>query len=568
MIKIYSASADTTITNSYKSDMITRGTGSNMGSADILEVFSLYGQASGSSDELARILVSFKTEDISADRTSGHIPSSGSVDFILKLYNAPHSFTLPKNYTLEAKPVLQTWQEGRGLDMDEYKDETYESEGANWIYAASGSKWLGHATNLSGESVGGSFFDDELADNDTTDNGLPGLRRVYKQDFVDGTEDLEINVTELVEEWMAGTISNYGFIIKLSGTYEAYVSGSNIVETDGVITGPQTDSNFSPNNITGSQDSFYTKKFFARSSQYFYKTPRIEARWDDSKKDDTSNFYVSSALAPELDNVNTIYLYNYVRGQLQNIPAVGDSDIYVAFHTGSGKTNLDPVPCEIQDLVKGQTSEDFHTFVTGGYVSTGIYSASVVVTSSLGSNNYYFPVWQYGTEETTQGLDPNNRGMTTLVTGSAITAKTFDTEQGNPSPTYVNHMNNIKSSYSTSEKARLRLFVRENDWCPTIYTVAQKEQRDLKIIEDSYYKVYRTIDDFEVIPYGTGSSAAPQALGNNQTFTRLSFDVSGSYFDLDMSLLEPGYSYGIKFVHYINGGYREQSEVFKFRVEE
>lgn len=568
MIKNYSASADTTITNTFKNNLITRATGSNMGAADVLEVFSVYGQASGSSDELSRVLIRFDTDTISSDRTLGKIPASGSVDFFLKLYNAPHAFTTPKNYTLEVKPVFQSWEEGHGLDMDEYSDETYELEGANWIYAASGSKWLGHATNLSGESVGGSFFDDELADNDTTDNGLSGLRRLYTQDFVDGTEDLEIKVTEIIEEWMGGSPQNYGFIIKLSGTHEAYVSGSNIVETDGVVTGPQTDSNFSPSNITGSQNSFYTKKFFARSSQYFFKTPRLQARWDDSKKDDTNNFYVSSALAPELDNVNTIYLYNYVRGQLQNIPAVGDSDIYVAFHTGSGKTNLDPVPCEVQDLVKGETSEAFHTFVTGGYVSTGIYSASVVVTSSLGSNNYYFPVWQYGTEETTQGLDPNNRGMTTLFTGSAIVPKTFDTEQGNPNPKFVNSMPNLKTSYATHEKARLRVFTRDNDWCPTIYTVAQKEQRDLKIVEDSYYKVYRTIDRYEVIPYGTGSSTSPQALGNNESFTRLSYDVSGSYFDLDMSLMEPGYSYEIKFVHFINGDWREQSETFKFRVEE
>jgi hypothetical protein len=56
-------------------------------------------------------------------------------------------------------------------------------------------------------------------------------------------------------------------------------------------------------------------------------------------------------------------------------------------------------------------------------------------------------------------------------------------------------------------------------------------------------------------------------LGNTETYTRLSFDASGSYFDLDMSLLEPGYSYGIKFVHYVNGDWREQPEVFKFRVE-
>ena len=174
------------------------------------------------------------------------------------------------------------------------------------------------------------------------------------------------------------------------------------------------------------------------------------------------------------------------------------------------------------------------------------------------SNNYYFPVW--GSKD--------GAGSAAIFTGSAIDAKLFDTRQGNPSPTYVNSITNLKPSYFHQEKARLRLFVRENDWCPTIYTIAQKEQRDLKIIEDSYYKVFRVKDEMDVIPYGTGSSDSPQALGNNESFTRLSFDTSGSYLDLDMSLLEPGYSYGIKFVHYTNGDWREQTEVFKFRVEE
>ena len=113
----------------------------------------------------------------------------------------------------------------------------------------------------------------------------------------------------------------------MSGTHEAF----NNADPSGM----------SLNNLTGSEDSFYTKRFFARSSQYFYRRPRIEARWDDSIKDDTSNFFVSSALAPELDNVNTIYMYNYVRGQLQNIPSIGDSDIYVALHTGSSRENLE-----------------------------------------------------------------------------------------------------------------------------------------------------------------------------------------------------------------------------------
>ena len=561
MIKNYSASADTTITNAFKPILTTRGTGSNMGAADALEVFSVYGHASGSSDELSRILIKFPTDEISRDRTAGDIPASGSVDFHLRLYNNPHGDTLPKNFTLVVRPLLQNWEEGRGLDMNQYKDETLELEGANWIYASSGSKWAGVG---GGEMVGGSFYDNDdglsSAASDT-DNGSSNTQRLYKQFFTDGTEDIDIKVTDLVEEWIGGSITNYGFIIKLSGTHEAYHSGTNIVHNNGSFTSkPPVDESpnlSSLNNLTGSEDSFYTKKFFARSSQYFYKTPRIEARWDDSKKDDTSNFYVSSALAPELDNVNTVYLYNYVRGQLQNIPSIGDSDIYVAFHTGSSRENLDPVPCEVKDLVKGVTSDAFHTYVTGGYVSTGIYSASVVVTSSLSSNNYYFPVW--GSKD--------GAGSVALFTGSAIDAKLIDTRQGNPNPTFVNSMPNLKPSYFVEEKARLRLFVREHDWCPTVYTISQKEQRDLKIVEDSYYKVYRIVDDVEAIPYGTGSSASPQTVGNTETFTRLSFDASGSYFDLDMSLMEPGYSYGIKFMHYVNGDWREQSEIFKFRVE-
>ena len=48
-IKRYFATADNTITNAFKENLVTRGTGSNMGQADILEVFSIYGQATTSS---------------------------------------------------------------------------------------------------------------------------------------------------------------------------------------------------------------------------------------------------------------------------------------------------------------------------------------------------------------------------------------------------------------------------------------------------------------------------------------------------------------------------------------
>ena len=65
-------------------------------------------------------------------------------------------------------------------------------------------------------------------------------------------------------------------------------------------------------------------------------------------------------------------------------------------------------------------------------------------------------------------------------------------------------------------------------------------------------------DDTIAIPYGTGSD----------NHTKLSYDKDGNYFDLDMTLLESGYAYGIRLAYYLQGQYREQSEVFKFRVQD
>jgi hypothetical protein len=114
-----------------------------------------------------------------------------------------------------------------------------------------------------------------------------------------------------------------------------------------------------------------------------------------------------------------------------------------------------------------------------------------------------------------------------------------------------------RQEYYNNDITRLRLFTRLKDWSPTIYTVASTEIQN-NFIEDAFYKVVREVDSYDVIEYGTGSL----------NHTRLSYDVTGSYFDLDMSLLEPGYSYAIKFVYYINGAYEEQRESFRFRVKE
>ena len=100
------------------------------------------------------------------------------------------------------------------------------------------------------------------------------------------------------------------------------------------------------------------------------------------------------------------------------------------------------------------------------------------------------------------------------------------------------------------------MFVREKDWNPTIYTKASTTLTT-SIIEDAYFRVIRLVDDYEVIPFGTGSLS----------HTLLSYDSKGNYFDLDMSMLEADYAYGFKFAYKVNDKVVEQDEVFKFRVE-
>ena len=115
----------------------------------------------------------------------------------------------------------------------------------------------------------------------------------------------------------------------------------------------------------------------------------------------------------------------------------------------------------------------------------------------------------------------------------------------------------MKPVYVNEETARLRVFTRRRNTSPTIYTVATSNVQG-EIIQSASYEIVRMVDNATVIQNSTGSS-------NYQTF--MSYDTSGSYFDLDMGMLEPGYMYGIKLSFFTLNGWREQEQVFKFRVE-
>ena len=540
-VKRYIAEADNTITNAHTSDLASanRATGSNMGESDILETFSIFGQSSGSSgltSELSRILVKFPVSDILTDRNNDVIPASGSVGFVLKLSNAKHSQTLPRSFTLEVAPISQSWEEGYGLDMEEYTDKTYDGVGSNWINRSSGSTW---------GTIGGKYHDSPR----------------FKQTFTRGYEDLELNITHLVEQWIDGEDTgtgaaqrklNYGVGIYLTASEEAFAA--------------KRTANVTIQNLTGAVRSYYTKKFFARGSEFFFKRPYIEARWDSATKDNGGNFYYSSSLAPAAENLNTLYFYNYVRGQLKDIPTLNKGKMLVSLYSGSSN-NTAPSGSKLKLNVGGDVATNLHLNATGGAVDseTGIYSCSLAITGATQIPlSTLFVVWHSGSHGSS-----GNANDTQYHTASVkpIVLKAYSANP--PVQNYVTTTTNLKPSYHKKENARFRFHTREKNWNPNIYTKARSEVSS-STIEDAYYRIYRVSDNYTIINYGTGSTTSPQTKGANVSgsFSRLSYDVSGSYFDLDMSMLEPDFAYGIKLIYYVNGAFAEQPEDFKFRVEE
>ena len=606
----YTASLDNTITNAFEENLTTRGTGSNMGASDILEVFSIYGQAASSSSELSRVLIQFPLSQATSDRNAGLLPASGSVTWKLKLYNAPHYTTTPRSYDLKVSAISASWEEGIGLDMDQYTDLTNDGIGSNWVNrtgdnvaeitkfeftsgteahyisgdpvtkfiklynrsklynvyfsgsaaSATGStgNWIkvnidgqttsaGIATafkqaisgsnnfdaNIDGSVVyvtasagkatahatGSSITDPEItiitsgsnATKWTTAGGDYHANSSSVQSFDSGLENLDIDVSGIVEKWLTGSNSwnNYGFGVRLTDFYES------------------------------AEISYYTKKFYGRGTEFFFKRPILEAQFNDSTKDDRGNFYISSSLLPAADNLNCLYFYNKFRGRLVDIAGDSSNVPRLKLYYSSGS-----VPeGDARGFLNSSNSAVTHLDATR--VSTGIYKAQVAVTSSIINDNYQYliDVWSFEGQE--------------VLTGSVITPKTFRPETYEDSTNFVLSMTNLKQEYGKNDLAKLRVYAREKNWSPNIYTVSKTKPENKLIISGSY-KVIRMIDDLIVVDYGTGSIK----------YTELSYDQNGNYFEFNMDMLEPGYQYGFKFSIYddYTKSYLEQPYIFKFRV--
>jgi hypothetical protein len=562
MIKRYYATKDNTITNAYAEGLVQTGEDANMGASDILEVFTIYGQTQDPvtetySLEEARILIEFDITQIQADIDAERVPDDAQ--YFLRLFNAEHGRTLPENFTLEVSQVEVPWEEGTGLDMEDYKDKPY-GVGSSWLQA-SGQKAKATATiplsdpniELTATSTGRSMNGRRLQIDVLPDSGSDyvvdfteigpqgGIDQWTKVDITNPTLGQKITSAELVElintgaiagkpnltindpnnlrtlqtatgggstempdagtddlafgdfsggegEWatpggdFTGTPSTFTFD---KGTEDLVINVTSFVSN--WLSDPTSSNGLIvkfPDEVQGQSRSYYTKMFFARGTSNFFKKPTLEARWSSQVTDNRTSFYSGES--------NDIYFYNIFRNQLSSLT----EPVTVSLYEELGGTLL-----ETQTATKEET---------------GIYKATVSPTTSLET---IYDVWsENGVEIHSGTIEVLQRGYQTTPSIHNLVVSVL----------------NKQSSHSTFGTSRFHFYIRDRDWSPSIHTVATSRPNS-KVYDNLHYSISRVASDEVIFDYD---------FETNSTLT--SYDSNGNFFDLDISMLEPNYVYEIK----------------------
>lgn len=200
-------------------------------------------QIIGTSSYNSRILIKFDLGELTNNFTNDLLTQTAS--YYLKLTTTQIT-EVPLEYTLYAYPISQSWNMGVG----QYSTiVTGSSSGVSWRYR------LGytHATNTGSFWATASFATGTTGSWTTTSGGSTWFTAsAHSQSFSNQTADIEMDVTTAVRNWIIGTVTNEGFVIKKSHTDEASLT-----------------------------NQFNALRFYSKETNTIY-SPRLEMRYDDS----------------------------------------------------------------------------------------------------------------------------------------------------------------------------------------------------------------------------------------------------------------------------------------------
>jgi len=292
-----------------------------------------------------RILLQFDLSEISSSITAGTIGADAK--YYLNLYTCEAN-DIASEYAITAHPVSESWTMGTG----KYFNDPATTDGCSWKYRISeddGTEWrqtgftvgtTGSDNAFQSEPGGGTFYTSSIC----------------SQSFSNETSDVRMDVTDIVKQWISGSIENNGFLIKRSGT---------------AATSQEFDTT-----------PYGSLKFFSSDTNTVYP-PRLEAAWDDSSQ-------VTSSLSELTEDDILLYMKNnrgtYKQEAKAKFRVTGRERFPVAtYATSSEALTVKHLPTSSYYSVKDAHSEE--TVIPFDTGSTKI---------SCDSSGNYFKLWMSG----------------------------------------------------------------------------------------------------------------------------------------------------------------------------
>ena len=479
MFRVLKADKDTYITNKYVDGK--PAVSGNVGIAGSLDLFKLYGitvVTSGSDrvpqTELSRALIHFDLAPLEELVDAGRVDiSHNSFKCFLSLRDVYGGQTTPNNFTIDVFPLSASFTEGYGKDVAYYSDE----DKCNFLSASNDALWETKGCEKACFSTGSG---------DYITSSVTIANTKVSQFFAKGTEDLLVDVTQIISATIKGDLPDSGF--RLSFTSE--------IEQD--------------------LKTYFVKRFASRHAYDETKRPKILVKFDDSILDDSSNLYLDSPVQ------SSLFLYNYVHGQLTNL-----------LSASSSVTGADCLLLRLETEVSGVGNYSLyftgsqHKF--GDNYNTGIYSASVTLPFSdaniktnydLSGSVTFTPIWT--------SLDET----VTYITGSKIVARPPEriSHRLNPRRYRIN-VTGITTDYSEDEEVTMRVYIfDDND--PQIIAKRLPVELPGLSLRNVYYAIRNIATNEYVIPFDTSYNS-----------TRISSDSKGMYFNFNTSALAALNSY-------------------------
>jgi hypothetical protein len=339
-------------------------------------VADLWYGGTGSRNSISRHMAFFDLTELQSKLNSKEINENYITAYKIKYKNVvPSSRILEKEYEFDvlnkqiaasfdliAFPINKEWDEGRGFDLDE---QHYLVKSCGNPVLSGYSNWLSASSSVNWDEPG-------IYTNPTASTAVT---QYSTQHFPIGSEDIDMDITSIVNDWLSGGTDNNGIALAYSRPFELI-----------------------------SADTRYIGSFYTHKTNTAYK-PFIEVQYAQVIKDDRHTVANNKSARLFLYLFSGNSAANYYSAGTVSIRTAANQDVYTGLtpvHHSKGVYYVDVL---MTGTTKGQKFKDVWQDIT---FQPGIDQQTITQTFNIQGNYYMTSIKETDEYEiTTYGIENN-----------------------------------------------------------------------------------------------------------------------------------------------------------------